>query len=248
MNRKGFTLIEVALGIIVISLVAFGVIAIVTLIRSAQSKEVINQIQQMKTSMRTFRLQYNSVPGDLKSAYRFFGEKCGEDSDDPHVGCNGDGNNCVDSDERCSLSRAYKGELRKAFVHLNLSGSIPKYSYDIDSSDDHCEVGVTSPQSDIDGGFLIYSLKPKDLYINFFSVEDFSHNGTECEYKELSGSLNPRIAMEVDKKVDDGNGKKGTVQSITDYVSQKHDEECIDDKGEYKTDNGDRVCGIRSDL
>ncbi len=67
-NFRGFTLIELSIVIVIIGLVVGGVLVGGDLIKSAEIRSQIKQIEEYKTAFNTFRLKYNSIPGDIKAS------------------------------------------------------------------------------------------------------------------------------------------------------------------------------------
>lgn len=71
-NNKGFTLVELSIVIVIIGLIIAGVTAGQSLVRMAKLRGTINEINQYITSINTFRLQYNALPGDMKNATSYW--------------------------------------------------------------------------------------------------------------------------------------------------------------------------------
>lgn len=67
-HRSGFTLIEVSIVLIIIGLIVSGVLVGRDLIRAAEIRAGIAQIEQYNTAVNTFRIKFNDIPGDLRSA------------------------------------------------------------------------------------------------------------------------------------------------------------------------------------
>jgi len=67
--KSGFTLVELAIVIVVIGLLVGGVLVGQELIKQAQIRNVISQIREYNTAANTFRAKYNSLPGDFDKAY-----------------------------------------------------------------------------------------------------------------------------------------------------------------------------------
>lgn len=104
MNQKkhGFTLIELSIVLVIIGLVVGGVLAGQELIKSAQLKRLVSDVDGYNTAVRVFRSKYNCLPGDCDKATGFFGTNTDWDCNDfwgapdPSVPrsetCNGNGN------------------------------------------------------------------------------------------------------------------------------------------------------------
>ncbi len=68
----GFTLMELSIVLVIISLIVGGIIGGKALIRSAEIASVIREINSYKTYMNTFILQYDYMPGDLPNAREYW--------------------------------------------------------------------------------------------------------------------------------------------------------------------------------
>jgi prepilin-type N-terminal cleavage/methylation domain-containing protein len=67
-SRGGFTLIELSIVLVIIGLIVGGVLVGQDLIRAAEVRATIAQIEKYNTAVNTFRGKYNAVPGDLNAA------------------------------------------------------------------------------------------------------------------------------------------------------------------------------------
>lgn len=67
-QESGFTLIELSIALVIIGLIVGGVLVGRDLIKAAQIRSQISQLQQVNASVNTFRLKYNCLPGDCRNA------------------------------------------------------------------------------------------------------------------------------------------------------------------------------------
>lgn len=90
--KKGFTLIELAIVVIIIGLAASGVLAGKELIKQANLKKHIDALREVDLAFKTFKLKYNDLPGDIPNPERFFPECINPDFDltDVIIGNNDD--------------------------------------------------------------------------------------------------------------------------------------------------------------
>ena len=72
-----FTLVELAIVLVIIGLVIGGVFVGQDLIYSAQLRATMQDIEKFKTAVNTFKTKYNCIPGDCPNAYDYFGSACG---------------------------------------------------------------------------------------------------------------------------------------------------------------------------
>lgn len=63
--QRGFTLIEIAVVLVIIGLIVGGVLTGRELISAAAVRSQIAQIESYNTAVNTFRVKYNALPGDI---------------------------------------------------------------------------------------------------------------------------------------------------------------------------------------
>jgi len=68
MGRRGFTLIELSIVLVIIGLVIGGIVVGRDLIEGFRIRSAIGQIEKYKTAVGTFQLKYNALPGDMTEA------------------------------------------------------------------------------------------------------------------------------------------------------------------------------------
>ncbi|MEJ0010791.1 MAG: prepilin-type N-terminal cleavage/methylation domain-containing protein [Alphaproteobacteria bacterium] len=65
MGRYAFTLVELAIVLVIIGLLVGGVLVGADLITSAKINATVSDLQSYTTAATTFRDKYNGIPGDL---------------------------------------------------------------------------------------------------------------------------------------------------------------------------------------
>ncbi len=123
MQNKAFTLIELAIVLVVIWLIIGGVMVGQELIKTARLHSQIAQIQDLETQINTFSVKYNCLPGDCATATDFLG------TTDPSGNTiyNGDNDGLILSRANAyvagnCLTSWTGGETTQIFLHLKLSG------------------------------------------------------------------------------------------------------------------------------
>src|ERR1035438_8612722 len=66
-SERGFTLIEIAIVLVIIGLIVGGVLVGQNLIAAATVRAQITQIEKYNTAVNTFRGKYNALPGDMQA-------------------------------------------------------------------------------------------------------------------------------------------------------------------------------------
>lgn len=72
LTRRAFTLIELAVVIVIIATIAGGIVIGSSLIQASKVRAVIAEQQQLKTAIDVFKTQYDCLPGDCPNASSFF--------------------------------------------------------------------------------------------------------------------------------------------------------------------------------
>lgn len=127
-SKKGFTLVELSIVIVIIGLIAAGVTAGSALVNQSKLRSVASEINQYKTAYLSFYLKYNSVPGDMTNAFSYWGTAAGcTNASASGAGCNGNGNRKVG----LAVTTTYlhfeqeKAEDYRAWQFMALDGLIP---------------------------------------------------------------------------------------------------------------------------
>lgn len=74
--NKAFTLVELAIVIVIIGLLVGGVLTGQELIKQAKLRSIIKEFQSYDAAVNTFKAKYNGLPGDLTNAKTIFNYTC----------------------------------------------------------------------------------------------------------------------------------------------------------------------------
>lgn len=197
-RTHGFTLVEMSIVLIVISLIVAGIITGKDLVHASKVKSVVLDFNKYRSAINMFMDKYDAYPGDLRNAYDYWPTTlCTNTIVTPGNwnGCNGNGDGMVD----------WNNESMRTWQHLNFSGMVPG-NYTGVHTGGQSDPGVNIPESKFEGGgFWFYYNNPKGHNITFAS---------EAGGSSLSGAIiSPPDANSIDKKIDDGHATKGRVQS-----------------------------------
>lgn len=201
--KAGFTLVELAIVLVIIGLLVGGIFAGQDLIRAAEIRSVLSDKTKFQIAINSFNNKYNYLPGDIPDAYIIFGAACG--SNNTTLGnssqnyCNGDGNGVID----CS-------ETYRIWEHLALAGMI-EGSYPGYNTQDAL-ARISNPQvAGINGVLVSY------VYLTAYGViplnKDVMSIGLELPSSQSghAGFLTPLEMQGIDTKIDDGLPGSGSI-------------------------------------
>jgi prepilin-type N-terminal cleavage/methylation domain-containing protein len=103
---RAFTLVELAIVIVIIGLLVGGVLQGRELIEQARLRRVISDVENYSAAFATFFGKYNAVPGDMRNATTMWGEVSPDCTVELGTGtqtCNGDGDRRVDYDNGADI-------------------------------------------------------------------------------------------------------------------------------------------------
>ncbi len=201
-KTKGFTLVELSIVLVIISLIVGGVIGVIggkSLIHSARIGQQVAQLHEFRVAYNNFQLQYDAMPGDFREATSFW----------PSGGtANGDGNNLLEGyNGRLSVGEAtFTNEFPLFFEHLSLAVLLA------DHYDGSSDFGVGFPRLIYDdgAGMIAGMSGPYEagscaalvvkLYLQIGSPE----NMPALNNADNGSIFTSRDAKLIDKKLDDG--------------------------------------------
>lgn len=228
LSRKGFTLIELAIVLVIIGLVLGGILVGKDLIRAAEMRSMFKDIDKIKAAAQTFRLKYNCLPGDCPNATQFWGTDASCPSTPSNVTpkletCNGDGDGRIG--HYPGAWSYYTQEVFRFWQQLGNAELIEgKYSGTPASGDavfGTVVSGTTVPKASFDnsiGYFVKYLDKSltdswfvRGNYGNYITV-GAPYPGSSAGYIGFR-SLTVQEAYAIDSKFDDGKIGMGAIRA-----------------------------------
>lgn len=179
-KQRGFTLIEIAIVLVIIGLLLGGVLKGQELITSARVRNLIAQQDGVKAAYFGFLDRYRALPGDYTAAAANIN---GVSAASPCGGGNGNGNGQIEAGNESVL----------AWEHLSKAGFM-NGSYTCAAA----EGPTTTPTNP-------YGTRMQLIYDNSYTGAPTARHNVKT-----GNQIPSDIMAEVDRKIDDGNAEGGT--------------------------------------
>lgn len=208
-SQAGFTLVELAIVMIIIGLLIGGILKGQELIQNAQVTATASQVKAIEAALNTFTDSYNAMPGDMLAPNTRL-PNC------TAVACTtpGDGNGRIG--ETPAAGAAAGTEATRFWTQMasvDLLGGI-------DPSSTAIAWGGSLPGADIGGGFTIgYAAAAAGLAGSggtfssghYLSMRQTPATGVAAS--NANANLQPTQAARIDRKLDDGASNAGSVRA-----------------------------------
>lgn len=248
LKQKGVSLIELSVSIAIIGLLLATITVGQNLIHSAKIRKVITDFTNLHTAISEFEGSYGYMPGDMPTAFDFWGTDCGADSTGTVGDCNGDGDGAI---EFATTATGMPQEDLLAIEHLALSDYISgSFTGQHSSATSRYSFNENNPKSEpfVKSGFMIRT------EANVSGDTIYETRGHTIRMGSLvnngipeGGAVSAKNAYSIDMKIDDGKASSGTFYSIREDVTGSVG--CVDNdwnsaSANYDLDSTEQTCNL----
>ena len=224
--RRGFSLVELSIVLVILGLLTGGILAGKSLIRASELRSVATEYQRWVTATYTFREKYMDLPGDFRDATRVWGlmdstvsvyctSISGAALNPNGTGaCDGTGDGIIDNNGYAAPGANRAAERYQYWRHLALAGLI-EGTYNGKSgagSHDH-NPGVNTPTSKFTNAFWGTYYNATAWGFEFDLGAKRTNNGP------VDPAFRSEEAWNLDTKLDDGKPRQGKIYVRSDATN-----------------------------
>lgn len=197
-SENGFSLIELSIVLIIISLLIASVIGAQTLIKNTRIRAAINQWSDWEISVNAYKLVYNRLPGDI--------------NDNGKIGYVQDGVAYSATGDVCTACGHYTGDYADKTIGTIAGPWVDLYLAKLSNFEPDSNASILNsvwyPTKAYIDVIVPKSKLGKQLvpYFNF-------NNRIAINNRNVDSNLTAELFSEIDKKIDNGLWDSGTIQS-----------------------------------
>ncbi len=211
-NQRGVSLAELAISVSIIGIMLAGVLGGMNVIKASNLRRVVTEFTTYKQAVDNFVTQYGYLPGDIPTAYSFWGATCGANTSGAAGSCNGSGDGTIAAIQS-GVTLPYEDLL--AWKHLALAGLIGGSftGTNIDGSTRY-KLDVNAPASAAITDSIYSFAFQGGASVIYSTTGHAFHFGTITTGNPTSAAMLSKDAYAIDKKIDDGLASYGNLYTI----------------------------------
>lgn len=212
--KRGFSLVELSIVLVILGLLTGGILAGQSLIRASELRAVTAEHNRYLAAVQSFRDKYFALPGDFSTATKFWGTASGGCPSGARSGtqtCNGDGNGTM---------YIHNEEMYLFWQHLANAGLI-EGSYTGYTGPGHAQYdangGVNVPRSRLNNAnWTVRSINISGAVSGWFDTNAniFEVGGKQPNFWNEAVIFKPEELWNIDTKMDDGKPSVGKVNGF----------------------------------
>jgi prepilin-type N-terminal cleavage/methylation domain-containing protein len=257
-HQKGFTLVELAIVLVIIGLIVSSVLVGQDLIKAAELRATVKQYNDFQAAVNTFIGKYNKLPGDID------GDKYGLSGGCNGAAATGDEDGVLEGESSTLNNRervCFWANLTTAGKEL-IPGVYDGHESDTNSATINDVVGENIPKMKMSAyGWGVYTANSNHYF--FTGVI----GGQADDNYETAEPFAPIDAFNIDSKIDDGAPMSGSVVAVDGQTSgapnETNNEPFVKNSGagtadscavgnttptEYQFSRNEKNCNLRFDM
>lgn len=229
-KQKGFTLVEIAIVMVIIGLLLGAVLKGQNLINSARVRNMADQNSSIQAAYYGFIDRYRAVPGDMPDVLAR--QAIGSNNLAANIGGNGNGNLTGEA----GGSPEDWGEAAALWAHLSAANFIVGSYEGAAAGDGSYTANIDTPVNAFGGRVILWRT-------NLYEADDDSVATSRLGFV-VGRSTPASVLSELDTKVDDGRPETGVLRLTIGVVGEAHgqDATCMDANAVWDVSSDSQDC------